>query len=167
MGQIFSATTVAADAPDIEGGLYDAKFEGVSVKFVEGGQFGDGDRYVWEFTLLDDDGAVLYDDGDPITVDGLTSMSLNAASRTKPKALRYLQALLTEAEYAAFLEAKGIDSDALLGRIVQVDVAIRENGWPSVANVLPRRTRRASRSAASEAEFTLPAGSSFAAGDAS
>lgn len=148
MGITFEAAGVAADAPDIETGLYDASFDGVTKKFIEGGDYGDGDRYVWSFTLLDDDGAVLYDGGDPLVVDGLTSMSMNPNSKTKPKALRYMSALLTPVEYDAWItgEAK-IDSDDLIGRKVQVEVAKRANGWPTIANVLPKRARRARPSA--------------------
>lgn len=152
MGITLTATSKAADAPDIEPGLYDAKLASLTSKFVEGGQFGDGERFVWSFTLLDDDGAILYDAGDPIEVDGLTSMSLNTTSKTKPKALRYLSALLTADEYEVFLDSKGIDADALIGRTVQVDVAIRDSGWPTIVNVLPaRKARRARVSAGAEA----------------
>lgn len=141
-GMVFTATAKSADAPDIEGGIYDAKFEGVSTKFVEGGQYGDGERFVWLFTLLDDDGAALYDNGDPITVDALTSLSLNTQSKTTPKAVRFLKALLPAAEFAAFEAGEGIDMDALVGSIAQVEVAIRDNGWPTIVNVLPKRVSR-------------------------
>jgi len=145
MGQVFAASTKSADAPDIEPGLYDGKLSSVIVKFIEGGQFGDGDRFVWTFTLLDDDGAVLYDDGDPIEVDALTSMSLNTKSKTTPKAVRFFKALATDAEYADFEAGNGIDSDSLIGRVAQVDVYLRDSGWPSIANVLPKRKARKAR----------------------
>jgi hypothetical protein len=148
MGQVFAASAKSADAPDIEGGLYDAKFEGVTTKFIEGGQYGDGDRFVWNFTLLDDDGAVLYDAGDPIVCDALTSMSLNTKSKTQPKAVRFFKALASAEEFEAFEDGEGVDMDSLIGRIAQVDVAIRDNGWPTIVNVLPkRRSRRASTAA--------------------
>lgn len=150
-GIIFEAVAKSADAPDIEPGLYDARFEGVESKFISGGQYGDGDRFVWHFTLLDDDGSVLYDGGDPIEVDSLTSKSMNTTSKTKPKALRYLQALLSGAEYDLFLDSKGIEAETLIGRVVQVDVIIRESGWPTVVNVLPKRRTRV-RARSSEAD---------------
>lgn len=143
MGKTFTATTKSAEAPDVEGGLYDAKFNGVTVRRFEGGQYGDGDRYVWSFVLLDDDGDVMYDEGDPVEVDGLTSTSTNVLSKTTPKAVRFLKALMTPAEFAAFEGGEGIDEDSLIGRVVQVDVAIRDNGWPTISNVLPKRKRRA------------------------
>lgn len=142
-GMVFTATAKSADAPNIgDAGLFDGRFEGVSTKFVEGGQYGDGDRYVWNFTLLDDDGEVLYDEGDPIVVDALTSMSLNTQSKTTPKAVRFLKALLSAADFAAFENGEGIDMDALVGTVAQVDVALRDNGWPTIVNVLPKRVAR-------------------------
>lgn len=141
----FAATSKSADAPNVDAGIYDARFDGVEKKFVEGGQFGDGDRLAWAFTLLDDEGAVLYDDGEPLEIDGLTSMSTNVHSKTTPKAVRYLKALMTPEEFAGFSEGKGVPSGALIGRVVQVEVAIRDSGWPTIANVLPPRQKRVSR----------------------
>lgn len=147
----FNATSVAADAPNVEAGIYDAKFDGVAKKYVTGGQYGDGDRFEWAFTLLDDDGSVLYDEGDPIEVTGLTSTSTNIASKTTPRAVRYLKALMTPAEFAAFEAGEGPMASALVGRKVQVEVAIKDNGWPTIANVLPaRKTRRARAVSADE-----------------
>lgn len=149
---LFQATSKAADAPEVEPGLYDAIFNGVEKKYIEGGQFGDGDRYEWNFTLLDDDGAELYDGGEPLEVQGLTSLSMNPKSKTKPKGLRYLQALMTEDEFASFIEGNVTVSAAdLVGRKCQVDVFIRDSGWPSISNVLPVRKRRSARTASSEA----------------
>lgn len=145
MGFTFQATSKSADAPNVDAGIYDARFDGVETKFVEGGQFGDGERFAWSFTLLDDEGAVLYDDGDPIEIDGLTSMSTNTKSKTTPKAVRYLKALMTPEEFAGFENGNGVSADALIGRTVQVEVAIRDSGWPTIANVLPPRQKRVSR----------------------
>ncbi len=142
MGLTFIATSKSADAPDIEPGLYDARFDGVAVKFITGGQYGDGDRFEWSFTLLDDEGAVMYDEGEPIEVTGLTSTSTNVLSKTKPRAVRYLQALMTPSEYGAFVAGEGVDEKALLRRTVQVEVAIKDSGWPAVANVLAARKAR-------------------------
>jgi hypothetical protein len=146
VGEILEATTKAADAPDVEPGLYDAKFLGVTKKFIEGGDYGNGDRYIWAFQLLDDDGAEMYDGGDPLIVDGLTSLSFNTTSKTKPKALRYMAAILSATEFDAWTagDAK-LDATELVGRIVQVEIFIRDNGWPSISNVLARRTRRVAR----------------------
>lgn len=159
MGTTFKATAKSADAPNIEGGLYDGKFLGIETKFIEGGQYGDGERFVWPFTLLDDDGAVLrFEDGDregePIVADALTSMSLNTKSKTQPKAIRFAKALLTEAEFSEFEDedGEGVDMSAdgpVAGRVAQVEVAIRDNGWPTIVNVLPKRKARKARGSAS------------------
>ena len=142
MGTTFRATSKSADAPDIDPGVYDARFDGVSTKFITGGQYGDGNRFEWAFTLLDDDGDVMYDGGEPLEVTGLTSESTNILSKTQPRAVRYLKALMTPVEFATFSAGEGVDEDALLGRVVQVEVAVKENGWPSIANVLPPRAKR-------------------------
>jgi hypothetical protein len=150
MGELFTATTVAADAPKVDPGLCDAKFIGVSKKFITGGDFGDGDRFEWAFALMDDDGNPYVEDrpehpqfGNPIVVNGLTSLSLNTTSRTKPKALRYMSALLSETEYAAWTGGDAaLNMDDLIGRTVQVEVFIKDSGWPSISNVLPPRKRR-------------------------
>lgn len=152
MGTTFAATSKAADAPDIEAGVYDATFDGVETKFITGGAYGDGDRFEWAFTLLDDDGAVLYDEGEPVVVNGLTSTSTNIASKTQPRAVRYLKALMTPVEFAKFEAGLGVEAEAIIGRKVQVEVSIKDSGWPTIANVLPARKARKSRSNASDDE---------------
>lgn len=151
-GIVFAGTSKAADAPDVESGIYDGRFDGVSTKMITGGQYGDGEKFVWAFTLLDDEGATLYDEGEPVEVDGLTSLSMNTVSKTQPKAVRYLKALMTPQEFAAFEAGDGTPATDLVGRIVQVDVAIRDSGWPTIVNVLPPRRRRAGSRAKVEAE---------------
>lgn len=138
----FKATSRAADAPNVEPDVYDATFDSVRTKYMEGGQYGDGDRFEWSFALLDEDGAALYDDGDPLVVTGLTSLSTNTKSKTVPKAVRFLKAIMTADEYADFEAEKGVDAAALIGRRVQVEVAISDSGWPKVVNVLPARRKR-------------------------
>lgn len=142
MSQTFKATSKAADAPDIEAGVYDARFDGVSVKFITGGQYGDGDRFEWAFTLIDDDGDVMYDEGDAVVATGLTSMSTNITSKTQPRAVRYLKGLMTPVEFASFEAGEGVDENALVGRVVQVEINITDKGWPRVANVLAARVAR-------------------------
>lgn len=145
----FNATSKSADAPDVEAGFYDATFDGIDKKFIKGGTYGDGDRFEWSFGLLDDDGAALYDEGDPIVVTGLTSMSTNILSKTQPRAVRYLKALMTPVEFAGFENGKGPMASELLGRKAQVEVYINDNGWPGISNVLPLRKARKARSSAS------------------
>lgn len=153
----FHASTKAADAPDIEGGMYDALFDRAEGKLVKGGQYtrdtvkGDP-KLEWFFTLLDDDGAVIRNEdddserfGEAIQVSKLTGVGFNIASKTTPQENRILKALLTEAEYAAFEAGEGTpeaEKDApagLKGRKVQVEVFIKDNGWPGVGNVIAAR----------------------------
>jgi hypothetical protein len=144
---VFAPSAKSADAPDIEAGLYDARFDGVTKKFIEGGMYGDGDRYEWAFTLLDDDGAVMYDGGEPVEVTGLSSMSLNTKSKTTPRALKYLKAIMSPDEFAILIEDGTVKASDLAGRVVQVMVDIRDSGWPTIKDVLPPRKRRAARAA--------------------
>lgn len=140
----FAATTAAADAPHVDAGMYDARFDGIETKFITGGQYGDGDRFQWNFTLLDDDGNELYDGEEPIQIDTLTSTSLNTTSKTQPRALRYLKALLSQPEYDAFVNGAKFDASNIVGRRVQVEVYIRDTGWPSISAILAPRTTRVS-----------------------
>jgi hypothetical protein len=152
-GIVFAGTSKAADAPDIEAGFYDARFDGIDKKFIKGGQFGDGDRFEWAMTLLDDEGEVLYFEGEPVELTGLTSLSMNVVSSTVPKAVKYLKALMTPQEFAAFEAGEGIEPKALLGRVVQAEVAIKDNGWPTIVNILPKRQRRSTaRKSSADAE---------------
>jgi hypothetical protein len=104
---------------------------------------------------LDDDGEVIYEEredhdryGDPVIIDGLTSLSTNTKSKTQPRAVRYLKALMTDAEFAAFVDGADVEAETLIDRKVQVDIGIRDNGWPTVANVLPARKARTSKARA-------------------
>jgi hypothetical protein len=157
MGFTFEASAKNSDAPNLEGGMYDALFLGLEKKHITGGKFGDGDRLEWAFGLLDDDGErlqdvdeagnVKYKDGDPIEIEatGLTSLSMNTKSQTQPRGVRYLKSLSTPEEFAAFEAGEGLSADDLLGRMCQVEVRIKDSGWPEIVNVLPARSRRATR----------------------
>jgi hypothetical protein len=141
------ASSKAAEAPDIDEAMYDGILIRVAEKRVKGGQYTkdteNGDpKLEWTFTPLDDEGNVLYDDGDPIEVSKLTGVGFNIASKTVPQEVRMLKALLTKAEYAAFEAGDGTPDDAvdapegLLGRKAQIEVFVKENGWPGIGNVV-------------------------------
>ena len=146
----YEATSKAAEAPNVEEGMFDAILIGVTAKRVKGGQYtrdterGDP-KLEWGFNLLDEDGNVVYDDGDPVEVSKLTGTGFNIASKTVPQEVRMLKALLTKAELAAFEAGEGTPDDAvqapegLLGRKVQVEVFVKENGWPGIGNVVAPR----------------------------
>jgi hypothetical protein len=165
----YQASSKAADAPDIEAAMYDALFVSVEAKRVAGGQYtkdkerGDP-KLEWNFKLLDDDGAVIRNDneesenfGKPVIVSKLTGVGFNIASKTVPGEVKLLKALLTPAEFAAFeagAPTPADDKDApegLVGRKVQVEVFIKENGWPGVGNVIAaRKPKKATKAADSD-----------------
>lgn len=149
MGTTFIATSKAAEAPNVEEGMYDARFDGTESKRVKGGLYTkdteNGDlKLEWKFTLLDDEGNELYDDGDPIELSKLTGIGFNIASKTVPQEVRVLKALLTPAEFAKFEAGEGVDEEAMVGRTVQVEVFVKENGWPGIGNVIAARKSRKS-----------------------
>jgi hypothetical protein len=55
---------------------------------------------------------------------------------------------MTDAEFAAFVDGADVEAETLIDRKVQVDIGIRDNGWPTVANVLPARKARTSKARA-------------------
>jgi hypothetical protein len=143
----FTATSKSADAPNIDEAMYDAVLVRVATDRIKGGQYVkdpvNGDpKLKWFFTPLDEDGNVMYDGGDPIELDKLTGVGFNTASKTVPQEVRVLKALLTKSEYAAFENGEGTpDSDeqapeGLLGRKAQIEVFIKEGGWPGIGNVV-------------------------------
>jgi|GEM_PF-3036557 len=151
MGTTFTATSKAAEAPNVEEGMYDARFDGTESKRVKGGLYikdtEKGDlKLEWKFTLLDDEGNELFDEGDPIELTKLTGTGFNIASKTVPQEVRVLKALQTGPEFAKFEAGEGVDEDALIGRKVQVEVFVKENGWPGIGNVIPARKARAAAS---------------------
>lgn len=154
----FQATTKSASAPNIEAQMYDMILTAVESKRVKGGKFTkdaeNGDQKLeWLLKLLDDDGKVLRDDneesenfGKPIILGKLTGIGFNIASTTTPAEVKMLKALLTNAEFKAFEAGEGTpdsslpqDEGGLLGRKVQGEVFIKENGWPGIGNVIAAR----------------------------
>lgn len=144
MGLKFAGSETSGTPPTFETGMFDARFEGVEAKVIEKSQF-DPNVFIWQFTLLDDDGKVIYDEGEPLEVEKVTSQSVNVKSKTTPGAVKVLKALMTEAEFAAFERGEELDADELVGRTVQVQVIKKDSGWPGVEEVLPARRRRSSK----------------------
>jgi hypothetical protein len=135
MGLSFKASTKSASAPefeDIEGALL--RFEGVEEKVLDKSQF-DPEVFVWAFTVCDADKKVIYSEGDPLTVDKLTSRSVNVKSKTTPGAVKVLKALMTKAEFAKFSdedEDDKVGEDELIGRFVKADIIHNESGYPAI-----------------------------------
>lgn len=88
---------------------------------------------IWTFALEDLEGT---------TVDGTTSEATGPKSKARP----WLEALLGKAQTAQMLKGL-INRNALIGRQALILVAINDNGYPKVANVLPpQKAQNAPRS---------------------
>lgn len=153
---LFQARTVAADAPKVETGMADLRFDGVTPKTIKGGQFQknpNGDpKLEWEFTVLDDEGAEIYDEGEPVVVNTLTGVGFNVVSKTVPQEVRILKALMTPAEYESFISGEGFKAEDLFGRVVQGEIYIKDSGYPGVTNIIAARKRRAAKAPAGRVE---------------
>lgn len=148
---IIKATTGSGDAPDIADDVYSAEFTKLSLDYIEAfdtkgqpaGKYNkvdDGQRLRFVFGLLDEKGKPLFaspDDDGPVVLDALTSVSMNTRSTTVPRAVKYLKAIMTKAEFAAFEAGEEIDEESLYGRKVQVEVEKNEKDWPQIVAVMP------------------------------
>jgi hypothetical protein len=133
---VFAASSKSAEAPDIEAGIYDARFDGVVAKYIEESKY-DPNAFIWSFTLLvEGTDEPVYDDGDPVTTDLVTSQSLNLTSKTVPGAIKALKALMSAKEFALFEAGDTPKSDDLIGRKVKAIVSIKDSGWPKVEGVI-------------------------------
>ncbi|HET7070113.1 MAG TPA: hypothetical protein VFI40_04760 [Nocardioides sp.] len=156
MGLTIQASSSSGNPPELEDGLYDARFDGVRAEELENSQFGDNKVFIWDFTLFEDGKAIREerDDhekfGEPIEVQGMTSRSTNTKSKTTPRAVRYLKGIMSAEEFEAFVAEKPVDVDALVGRMVQVQVELKENGWAKVTDVLPAKKARSRRQASED-----------------
>jgi hypothetical protein len=162
MGVSFAAST--PQVPDIELGMYDALLQSVEPIYMKGGQYGEGfvtedengnkvNRFRWTFALLDDDGNTIYDEGDPIEVDTITGLQFFAKAQNPSKQVKIMKALMTPAEFESWAEGEAAPGlTDLLQRKVQVEVGENDKGYPTCANVLAPRQRRARKATASPAE---------------
>lgn len=160
MGTSFLASTKTAEAPDIEGGVYDGKLVRIEDKVLKGGQFQknpDGDpKLAWVFQLLDDAGEAIYasygEEEKIVEVDKLTGTGFNTAASNTPAEVLIMKALLTGAEYAEW-EAGSAEfgRDELIGRKGQVEVVFNKNGYPVIDKVIAARKARASGRATARA----------------
>jgi len=157
MGNTFQATSKAAEAPDIEAGIYDLRFDGTTKTSLKTGQYVkdtvNGDpKLEWHFTVLDEDGEVIYDDGDPVEVQTLTGVRFNITSKVVPGEVKVLKAILTPAEFTSFMDGNGTEEDKLLGRVVQGEIFVKENGWLGLTNIIPARKSRKAPKATNEVD---------------
>jgi hypothetical protein len=158
----YTATSKAADAPDVSGlvGMVDLRLtdepsvaHGIKGQYAKDKVNGD-DKFEWPFIIIDDEGDPVYIEGEEVEVTTLTGMGFNIASKTVPGEVKMLKALLTASEFAAFENGEGTNGATLPGRVVQAELFVKENGWPGISNVikaskatLAREAKRAAKAA--------------------
>jgi hypothetical protein len=147
--------TPSASAPDIDPGLRPALLTGITQvahpewagpnKF---GNYDNGDRWHWEFTLLDDDGQPAYEDGDPVTITQINSATFNTKSDKSKNAL-WVKAVAPDV-FRSVDAGLAPTAEQLENLPCMILVEIKENGWPVVTNVLPplKKSKRAAPVAA-------------------
>lgn len=148
VGFTLPTRTAGAGAPEIEDGLQLARFDDLKIVkhpdwagIDDYGHNDDGQRYHFQFTMLDKDDPnhpVLDDsssEGDPLELEALTRLATGARSGFR----KHLSKLLTPAELAAYDAATPEDqfkADFLPGRIVHVSVTHSKGGWPQIESVV-------------------------------
>lgn len=127
--------------PTVDDGKYVARFDGMTIlehpKFVkDSDKFGkpdDGRRVHFGFTLLDEDGDEVYDDGDPVTVEAMTRVAFGERSN----AYAIFKPLLTEAELAQFDAGEDLDGESIEGRTIGIEVKNNDKGFSNVVATFP------------------------------
>lgn len=148
--------TPSASAPqNVEDGLAPAKFLGLSKvnhpDWAGDGKYGydNGDRYHWRFALMEDDYSTeLYEDGDPVEIEGVNGTNFNTKS-DKSKNAAWLKAISPVA-FAQVDAGVAVDPATLEGAPCLLLLEIKDNGWPKIVNVLPAPKRRKAKAAVSE-----------------
>lgn len=146
----------AANIPEVADGLTLARFDGMAIEAhpdwaTPSDRFGkpdDGNRIRFNFTILDDDGAVVYEDGEPVEVNVLTRVFFGPKSTT----YALLKGILTPAELALVDAQQPVDSDSLVGRIVNIVISHNEKGYPGVDSVVPATAKQIKAVAAANAK---------------
>lgn len=141
---------LGADAPKVDDGLVLLRFDNIREKTIdafktESDNFGnpdDGSRYIFDFTLLDEDGKVTYQDDDAVVLEGMTKTATGEKSNFYAK---FLKGLLTKTELALFDTGEPFDAEAVKGRIVNgIAEHSEKSGWPRIASVVGISKKKAS-----------------------
>ena len=169
------ATNSQGEAPEVEDGLYVAKFVGVESRHVpsfvtDKDKFGhpdDGNRIDFNFALLDEDGNPVLkgdgDDPDDILILRQAKSIKVLSSGEKSNSYAMLKGILTPAELALFIETgKGDEAadaawaaaaEKVDGRIVNVQVTHSSTGWPQIEAALgPVKTKAKAAKAAAKTD---------------
>lgn len=136
------AKSAGAGAPQVEDGLAILRFDDLTKishpDWAGTDTFGhadDGERYHFQFTLLDEAHAVQYTDGDPIELEAMTRTSTGEKSNF----FAYLSAMLTPAELAQYNEATAdnpFDGSMLQGRVLNAKIVHNKKGWPQIDAII-------------------------------
>lgn len=141
------APVASGSAPEIEDGLYVARFNDIDYRMVEQfktdkDKFGhpdDGGRYDFSATILDEDRnpVMLPDSESPDdTLDLRQAKSVKVfSSDERSNSYFYLKGILTPAEFQLWLASTAehpVDLSKVAGRVVMVQVGHNEKGWPQI-----------------------------------
>jgi hypothetical protein len=142
-------TSSAGEAPQIEDGLYVARFNDIYHRVHEDwaqakdkfGKVDDGGRFHFSFTLLDAERkpVILEDAESPDDTLDLEAMTRNMSSHEKANSYALLKGILTPAEFAAWLAStpeNPADLSAVANREVNVQVSHNSKGWPQIEATL-------------------------------
>jgi hypothetical protein len=149
-------TGAESSAPQIEAGLYIARFNDIYYKVHEDwaqekdkfGHADDGGRFHFSFTILDDnrDPVIREDAEDPDQTLDLEAMTRNMSSHEKANSHALLKGILTAAEFAAWLAStteEPADLSSVANRAVNVQVSHNTKGWPQIEATLGPAKKKA------------------------
>ncbi len=138
-------TSSAGTAPEIEDGLFVARFNDIYHKVHEDwaqerdkfGKPDDGGRFHFSVTVLDEDRKpVLLEDaeGPDDTLD-LEAITRNMSSHEKASSYAFLKGILTPVEFQLWLASTAeapADLSAVSNRAVNIQVSHNTKGWPQI-----------------------------------
>ena len=155
------ASTSSSTAPDIEDGLFVARFNDIYLKQHEDwaqakDKFGhpdDGSRFHFSFTILDEDREpVLREDAeDPdetLDLEAMARPSQDGAMSASEKSTSYklMKGILTPQEMALWVAGALDDGSAIANREVNVQVGHNTKGWPQIEATLgPAKPKKAAK----------------------
>lgn len=141
------APTASGTIPEIEDGLYVARFNDITYRVVEQfktdkdkfGKVDDGGRFDFGVTVLDEDRqpVLLPEAEDPTqTLDLRQAKSVKVfSSDERSNSYAYLKGILTPVEFQLWLASTAenpADLSAAAGREVHIQVSHNDKGWPQV-----------------------------------
>jgi len=143
------APSSSSTAPQIEDGLYIARFNDIFYKVHEDwaqpkdkfGHLDDGGRFHFNFTILDEDRqpVLLEDAEEPDATLDLEAMTRNMSSHEKATSFAILKGILTPGEFIAWQNStpeEPADLSGVANREVNVQVGHNSKNWPQIVATL-------------------------------